>query len=187
MPSPLDLLNSATPPIQDFIILAGKKSPGVCTISGAGSPRAWDKGKPYGASPIMVYTGDDLSDFEVAISLWEPEHWAQWNSFARVLEKRPNGVAPKALTIIHPQLNRAPLEITEVVIRDVTQWVQGTGSKSGLWVATIPMTAWRKSQKGLGKPTGAIPAAGSDLFPPLENDPEIARLVAKTRALGGVI
>lgn len=184
MTSPLDLLNSGTPPIQDFILLNGEKSPGVCTVTGAGSPRTYDKQKGWGFSgATLIYTGDDLSDFDVLIALWEKSHWGEWNKFARLLEKAPTGIRPKALDIVHPQLNRSPLKITQVVIRDVTQFDQ---SKTGLWTCRIPFTSWRAPKKALGKPDGTIPKAGTGILD-FSGDPQIAELMKKQAALGGAL
>lgn len=182
--NPAELLNAGTPPIQDFILLAGQKSPGRATVTSAGSPRTWDKQKGWGFSgATLIYTGDDLPDFDVVVDLWDQSHWTQWNSFARVLEKSPTGIKPKALEIIHPLLNRAPLKITQVVIRDVTQFEQ---SAKGLWTCRIQLTAFRAPKAALGKPNGSIPRAGTGILD-FSSDPQIAALMTKQAALGGAL
>ncbi|MDX6479513.1 MAG: hypothetical protein QOG85_23 [Gaiellaceae bacterium] len=182
---PLDLLNSATPPVQDFIILQGRRSPGRATITNAGSPRTWDKQKGWGMSgATLIYTGDDLSDFDVIIDIWEKSHWGEWNDFARVLEKRSSGLGAKFLEISHPVLYRAPLRISQVAIRDVTQFEQ---SKTGLWTCRILMTAWNSPLPALGKPDGTIPGVTGGGITDLDNDPEAQALLAKQRGLGGVL
>lgn len=187
MPSllPLELLNASTPPTQDFIILNGRRSPGRATIVNAGSPRTWDKQKGWGfTGATLIYTGDDLSDFDVIIDIWEtPRHWIEWNAFAGLLEKRSTGLGAKFYDISHPLLYRAPLRINQVAIRDVTQWEQ---SPKGLWTCRILMTAWNAPKPALGKPNGTIPAAGGGIDP-LANDPQIAALMAKQAALGGAL
>ena len=40
----------ASPPIQDFIVLGGLRSPGRATVAGAGSPRDWDIRKGWAFS-----------------------------------------------------------------------------------------------------------------------------------------
>jgi len=182
--NPLDLLNSGTPPTQDFIVLGGKVSPGLATVTGAGSPRTWDKQKGWGFSGAsLIYTGDDLSDFDVVIELWELSHWAQWASFARLLEKSPTGVRPKALEIVHPLLNRAPIKITQVVIRDVTQFEQ---VRPGRWAARVMFTAFRAPKPALGKPNGTIPNASNPISD-FSDDPQIAALMRRQASLGGAL
>ncbi len=182
--NPLDLLNSGTPPIQDFVILGGEKSPGRATVTGAGSPRKWDKQSGFGFSGAsLIFLGEDLSDFDLLIDLWEPEHWVAWNSFARVLEKPPIGVRAKALEIVHPLINRSPIKITQVVIRDVTQFEQ---SDTGLWTARIPLTAFRAPKPALGKPNGSIANANNPISD-FSDDPAIAALMRKQAALGGAL
>jgi hypothetical protein len=184
--NPADLLNGTSAPIQDFIILSGEVSPGTCEIVNAGSPRTWDKQKGWGYSgATLVYTGDDLSDFDVIVTLWEKggQQWADWYKFAKILEKPPTGVRAKALEIVHPVLNRPPLKITQVVIRDVGQPVQ---SKTGLWTIRISMTAYRGALPALGRPNGNIPRASTGIDP-FESDPQIQALIAKQAALGGAL
>jgi hypothetical protein len=184
---PIELLNGGGPPVQDFVILNGIRSPGVCQIVNAGSPRKWDRQGGYGYSGAsLVFTGTDLSDFDILIDLFEKKHWSDWNIFARLLDKEPLGVKPRTLDISHPLLYRAPLRITQCVVRDVTQFTQGTGSAAGRWTVRIPMTSWRKPQAALGKPVGSIPRAGTGIAD-FTKDPEIAALMAKQAALGGAL
>lgn len=172
-------------PLADVILLDGVPSPGVATIVGAGSPRTWDKKKGWGYSgATLVYTGADLSDFDVILTIWQKTglQWAQWEAFALVLDLAPVGVLAKSKSIVHPVLNRAPLSITSVVIRDVGQWEQ---SKTGLWTCRIGMTAYRAPMPALGKPNGTIPASGA--IAPFAADPEIEALMKQQAALGGIL
>lgn len=181
---PIELLNGDFPPVQDFIILNGRRSPGVCTVTGAGSPRKWDKPTSFGYSGAsLTYTGDDVSEFDVIVQIWEHFHWAQWNAFARELEKRSTGLGAKCLHIVHPVLYRAPLRISQVVVRDVSGFDQ---VKPGLWACRIEFTEWRDPVPALGKPNGAIPPVGRAIDP-FELDPELKGLVDKARALGGAV
>lgn len=180
----VDLFNSGTPPRQDYILLNQQKSPGRATVTGAGSPRTWDKQKGWGFSgATMVYTGEDLSDFDVLIDLWEPEHWVDWASFAKLLQKAPVGTRAKAMDIGHPLLNRPPLSITQVVIRDVTQWEQ---SPKGLWSARVMFSSFRSPKPALGKPDGTIANANNPISD-FTDDPQIGALMRKQAALGGAL
>lgn len=184
--NPLDLLNSG-PPIQNFILLNGDKSPGLATPVNAGSPRTWDEQKGWGFSgATLIFTGDGLSDVDVIIELWEMAHWPAWDRFARILEKSPIGVKPKALSIVHPLLNRAPLKITQVVILDVSQFEQGTGASAGRWTCRIKFKVFGRPRPALGKPDGSYPQAGTGILD-FSKDPQIKELMAKQAALGGVL
>ena len=181
---PLELLNSGEPPIQDFVLLGGAKTPGLAYPTGAGAPVNWDRQKGWGYSgATLIYTGADLSDFDVIVEMWERSHWRDWNDFARVLEKPPVGVRAKALEIVHPLINRAPWKITQAVVRNPTQFEQ---SPTGKWAMRIQLTAFRAPLPALGKPNGTIPKAGTGILD-FSSDPEIAALMAKQAALGGVL
>lgn len=179
---PAELLNVGGPPKLDYVILNGIRTPGRATITGAGSPRTWDKQKGWAMSgATLIFTGDDLSDFEVHVDIWEDRHWTEWTPIAKLLEKRSTGLGAKFLNIIHPQLYRAPLRITAVAVRDVSQW---TKSKSGLWSCTIALTDWKAPKPALGKPDASIdkPEQGIADF---SNDPQIKALLNQQADLGG--
>jgi hypothetical protein len=177
-------LNSGTPPHQDYIVLEGKKSPGRATVTGAGSPRTWDKQKGYGFSgATLVYTGNDLSAFDVILELWLDEHWTAWANFAPILVKTPSGKRPtRPLQIGHPILNRAPWSITEVALLDVLAPEQ---DDDGIWTIRLMFSSWSAPKPALGKPNSKIPGVAST--DPFANDPEIRGLMDKQASLGGAL
>lgn len=182
MNNPLDLLNAASFPDQDYIILAGEKSPGLATPAKAGSPRKWDKRDGYGLSgATLVYIGDDLAVFDVIIDLWTTEQFGEWARFAKLLEKAPAGTRPKAMGIQHPLLNRSPLKITEVVVFDVSQFEQ---DDYGLYTCSITFSCYRAPKPVLGKPLAAIPAASKPV-PTAKDaaDVEIQKLMGELKGL----
>lgn len=169
--SALDFVLGGGPPRADSILLAGVRSPGVCTVMNAGSPRTWDKRKGYGYSgATLVYTGDDLSEFDVVIDIWDDTEFdTTWKPFSKLLEKVQNGGAstlvsgpfvavnrPKALSIVHPQLNASPIKITDVVVLDASQWDQ---DDYGLWTMRVKFSAFRAPLPMLARPAASIPAA----------------------------
>ncbi len=183
MASPFDFLNGGKPPYQDYIMLGGQQSPGLATPVKAGSPRNWDKRAGYGLSgATLVYTGDDLSEFDVIIDLWEDAHWSEWATFAKkVLTKPPIGTRPMALGIQHPLLSMAPLNITEVVVKDVYQFEQ---DEFGMWTGGIAFSVYRAPKPVLGKPLGAIPSVQKPI--PTAHDAadvEISRLLTELKGL----
>ncbi len=147
-----------------FIILAAAgvslASPGVCTIKGAGSPRTWDIRKGYGyTGASLVFTGTSLSEFDVDITIWEPEHWALWEAFSVLLTNPPPppGVLPVSLSIFHPILNKKPWLIDKVVVKDVSSW---DVSDSGRWTTTIKFIQYRKPMVALLPPKEGPPGVG---------------------------
>lgn len=147
MPNPL-----ATPDLYDYIVLAGKKSPGLCDVSGASTPRDWDVRKGYGLSgATVVYTGDGLAKFTVRLLLWEEAQFDAWDVWRALVKKTPAGTKPKAQDISHPFL--AELGITSAVVEDELQWVQ---VEPGLFAKDIKFLQFRgKPAASLGKPTGS--------------------------------
>ena len=185
--SGLDVLNGARFPVQDFVLLGGEKPPGRSYPMGAGSPRTWDKRKGYGFSgATLVFTGDDLSQFEIVVECWLQDHFFEWDEFARkVLVKPPTGKRPTALDIAHPLVNGPPLLITSVVVLDVTQWEQ---DDDNLWTRSISVSAFRAPQPALGKPNAAIPGVPKKVPTAAdEMDAKIQAKLAETRAKGGVL
>lgn len=136
----------------DFILLAGQRSPGLCDIKGASSPRKWDEAQGYGLSgAILRFTGLGLAKFSVVLRLYEPAHWEAWQSFKAIVQKPPQGVRPKALDIYHPALEQ--LEIKAVVVEEVSQPEQ-TGD-TGEWSITIEFREWRRPRPQLAVPDRA--------------------------------
>lgn len=165
------------PPHQDFIVLAGAPSPGLAVVKGAGSPRNWDVQKGYGLTgATTIFTGQDLSKFDVDIFCWEPEHFLAWQVFARLtLVNPPIGARPTSLSIQHPTLQDPPLTISQVVVTNVSQWEQDPDG-SGLWSRTISFLEYRKPRPALVKPFEGPPGSPVAVQPPI--DPELLLIQA---------
>jgi hypothetical protein len=147
---------------QDFIVIGGDVSPGRARIKGAGSPRTWDVRQGYGFSGAwVIFTGAGLAKFEVEIALWQDAQRQAWEGFAKkYLEKAPSGTRPKALGIYHPLLAASPLNISAVVVEDVSQFEE---DDFGLWTCVIKFLEYRQPKPILARPSSAIPAAGQAL------------------------
>lgn len=155
------LFGGGRPPIQDFVRIGGKQSPGACSIVKAGTPRKWDVRQGWGLVGAAVYfVGDQPAKFDVIITLWEDSHWSDWSDFATVLAKPPKGTRPKAVGIQHPILTTPPLSITSVVIEDVSQPIL---SEFGDWDIVISCLEYRAPLPVLGKTDQAIPAKAKAL------------------------
>lgn len=148
----------------DYIVLAGERSPGVATISGAGSPRKWEKRASYAyGGAIVVYRGIDLAAFTVTLSFTTEQHWQDWAAFRLLLHRPPQpnigagierispfGRRPSALDIWHPIV--ADLNITSVVVLDVLQPVQVA---DGEWSVDVKFQEYRRPRFALSRPDGS--------------------------------
>lgn len=155
----LDALNGGRPPYQDYVMLGGEKTPGVAVPVKHGMPRKWQKMPGYGQSGgSTLFVGDgEAKDFDVLVTIWLDEHWAEWDRFAKaVLAPRPIGPTAKFLGIQHPLINRAPWNITKVGVVDVSGFED---DEYGLWTCAITLTPYFAPRPALGKPIAAIPAA----------------------------
>jgi hypothetical protein len=149
MPNPL-----RDAPLYDFILLAGQQSPGRAKVAGASSPRNWDERKGYGLSgATIVYAGDGLAKFSVELFFWEEHHFDQWDLFAELLAKPPEGQSPTAMDIEHPLLNAKPWNIHSVVVEDVGQLTEV--GDDGEWSVEIKFKQHREAKRSVGKPKGS--------------------------------
>ncbi len=174
-------------PNRRYIILSAAgislPSPGVAVIKGAGSPREWDVRKGYGYSGAsLVFTGTGLSEFEVDLFLFEPEHWAVWTAFAVLLTNPPPppGVIPVSLGFDHPRVNRAPWFINKVVVKDVSSFETGD---TGMESCTIKFIQYRKPVVALLPPKEGPPGASVVPVPLTAQQKINAKLDADNQAL----
>jgi len=177
------LLNGTGRPDQDYIVLSGERSPGKAIVHGLSAPRKWQENDGYALSGAsLIFGGNKLCHFEVEIQLWEDDHWKQWDTFAKRLEKPPEGVRPKAQDIQHPLINRSPHKITSVVVDDVTG---GDITEDGMGIYRIKLIAYKAPKPVLARIVASTP--GVELKPTAQdaNEVEIQRLRGKVTALGG--
>lgn len=143
----------------DKIRLSGVDSPGLCEITGAGSPRKWDEVESAGWSGgAVIYHGIRLSHFTVNLYLYDPQDWIDWDRFRPLVMRAPMGSLPRTHTIWHPVL--AEVGIAACVVEDVKAPVQ---VDDGVWLIEIPMIESRIPKKGaVVKPTGADASTEDD-------------------------
>lgn len=150
--------NPITDPI-DYVLVAGKKSPGIATILGASSPRRWDERKGYGLSgAFVVFRGLGLSKWTVQLRLYTEEDWRTWDEWKEVVKKPPVSAQgdlgffrrPRALDIWHPILE--DLGIKSAVVEDLLQPLQ---TADGEWTIEIKMIEFRRPEFNLAKPEGS--------------------------------
>lgn len=164
--------NPITEP-QDWVDFAGRATPGIAEIVGAGTPRRWDERESYGLSgAVVVYHGLKLSHFSVMVRLYNEQDWEDWFAFKPIVDKVPVGRRQKAIAITHPQL--AMLGIKAVVVEDVLQPEQ---IDDGVWQIEIKLIEYRAPYTALAKPEGAEATPGDP------EDPEISELDNQASAL----
>jgi hypothetical protein len=160
---------------QDYIRLAGLKSPGLAEIDGADAPRAWDVRVGMGLSGAwVVFKGNRLSKFKVRFKLYTSEDWTLWNAWRALVQKPPSGVRPKALAIQHPQLDA--LDIKAVVVENCDA---GRQTDNGEWTFTVDFLEWRAPTPALAKPDASKPQPIDPI------DETIERLSSQFQALAG--
>jgi len=154
----------------DALRVGGDWTPGIMQVRRAGQVVTWDKRKGYGyAGAWLIYTGDDLSEFETLLTVSTREEQRAWKDWAKkYLAKAPatpqvNGVfipnlpRPKALSVYHPLL--AEVGIDAIVPKQIHQWEPGTGRSRGKWTKLIEWFQWKPPVPLLGKPNATIPDA----------------------------
>lgn len=106
-----DLINPLDfPDVYNAIILAGKRSPGVVTISGHDRKVGWDIKKGQGQSGAsMTLTSEDPVEFTCSFYLVRDDtqgidDLSAWPEFQGLIESTVSGPTPKALDIYHPDL-----------------------------------------------------------------------------------
>jgi hypothetical protein len=161
MPNPID--NGA---LYDVIELAGKRSPGIVTLSGHDRNQKWDvKDADGSGGASTTYKGEQIAQFQASFYLvkdpvQELDEFAAWDSFAALIRSSlPNSGKPKALTIYHPDLSAND-------IKSVCQASIGGMAHDGKGGATVVVKflEFRPAKKKGGSPnaTKATTAAKVD-------------------------
>lgn len=100
-----------SPDAYNVIELAGRKSPGIVTLSGHDRNEKWDiKDADGSAGASTTYKGEQVAQFSASFYLvFDPtqnlDEFASWETFAALIRSSlPAGGKPKALSIFHPDL-----------------------------------------------------------------------------------
>lgn len=144
----------------NYVVVGGRRTPGIASLSGLGSPRKWDQRQGYGFSgATVVYKGTWLSPFKLSIALYSARDWEGWDSFFDAVLKKPPPVTsptslypprPRALDVWHPLLERLDIRAAVVVNPHAPEQRQ-----PGEWVAEIEMLEFRRPRLALSRPDGA--------------------------------
>jgi hypothetical protein len=143
--------NPITAP-QDYIELAGQKSPGIAEVSISGAEFDWTVRRPrglYGA--VYIFYGMDPLKFEVRITLLDQRDWKDWHTHFRPLVWRPARSLARgkdlALGIKHPLLDEFDINaciVLGVELLDATD--------DGTWQWKIRFQEYRGLNIALQKP-----------------------------------
>lgn len=128
-----------------YIVLAGKRSPGVIAIDGIrGFDRetGWDKKRGKGTQgAYLTLTTFPPAEGSIEFILWEPQHWDEWDDYLDTLTYKPaknqSTTAAQALDIVHPALNE--IKITKVVVSKVSPI---THKGRGMYSRTVEFIEW---------------------------------------------
>jgi hypothetical protein len=142
----------------DYFLLDGKRSPGVCEITGASSPRKLDERGGYGLSgSTVVFAGVGLAKWSVKLFLWLPEHWAAWSAWRPLVAKPPVGSRGNH-SIWHPLLEG--FGIASCIVE--TEHQPEPEDDLGTWSITIDFKQYRAPKIALSKPEGAAAENAND-------------------------
>jgi len=109
---------STHPLIYQSVIVGGKESPGVVTLSGHSRKHKWERQRPKGtAGEFSVNQGKDLIAFSASFFLADLDDVTAWDEFAKMLATTLDGPKPTALSVFHPDLVRQ--QVTDVVVEDL--------------------------------------------------------------------
>jgi hypothetical protein len=162
---------------RDWVKLGGLRTPGLCEITGAGSPRRWDERESYGYSgATVVFHGLKLAHFALRLRFFTSQDWEDWYAFKPSIDKPPLGAKQGPLDIEHPLL--AQVGITSAVVEDV---MSPTQTADGEWTVELRMIEYRTLKFALAKPDAS---AATPVDPALQSAREkAANRIKDKRAL----
>lgn len=181
-------MTSAWNPLEqpvNYALVGGRRTPGLCDIEGAGSPRQWDERRGYGVSgATLVYRGLRLASFALKLRLYSPEDWQGWHDFAPTVSRPPTGERAQALDIVHPILEE--VGIRSAVVEDVLA-PQQTGD--GEWTVEIRMREFRRPEVTTAAVTDSATSTRVDSNASLGRQAQIDALTARYNELaaGGAL
>lgn len=162
------------PDLFDTIVLAGKRSPGVATLSGHDRNVEWDvKDGPGLTGATMSPKKIPPVAFQVSFYLVKDDaegddQFAAWDAFKAVIESSLSGSTPKALDIYHPDLAAQTPPITSVCKASVGgPTYDGLGGKT----VVVKFQEYRPAKK-----VSAASPTGSKAKPKPKDDPDAAAL-----------
>jgi hypothetical protein len=134
----------------DYVLLAGRRSPGLAELTGWSSPRNFDERRGYGLTgATVVFRGIGLASGKLIIRLLSAEDWSDWEGFRTLVQRPLLGERARPFEIQHPILE--DLGVIAVVVTDVKQPTQ-TGN--GEWTIEIDLKEYRRPTPAISRPEG---------------------------------
>jgi len=177
MPNPF-----ANGSLYDAIVLGGKRSPGIVTLSGHDRNQKWDIKEADGhGGATTTWKGEQVAQFTASFYLVvDPvqglDEFAEWDLFAAVIRSMlPHSGKPKAMDVYHPDLARND-------IKSVEQASIGGLTHDGKGGATVVVKflEYRPAKKKGGTASGSKSAAKAP-DPNADLKAEVARLLVQAR------
>jgi hypothetical protein len=157
---------------QDYIVLGGKRSPGIAEVSDAKATYDYHiQEAAYFTGARMLFKKRELAKFSVRLHLFTREDLADLTIWRSLIDRAPDSQKKdNALTISHPQLSA--LGITSCVVLSVSQLEHDT---FGGYYLTIQFMEF----KGYPEPSQAKVEAPK----PAQVDAVDAEVITKTATL----
>jgi hypothetical protein len=169
---------------HDFLLLAGKRTPGSVKLSGHAREEKWDvkDGDGQGGA-TTTYKGEQLSKFTGTFELGDGDDYddfAAWDAFLPVLRKATGAKQPAALDVFHPDLAR--LDIKSVVVTKIGG-IEHDGLGRGK--VSVDFLEYRPPTPKGGTPNGSTASTGTGatgaVDPNADAQAEIDRLLAEAQ------
>lgn len=173
----------------DWIVLAGRRSPGLATIEGASTPRNFDERRGFGTGfATLRFRGVGLARFKVLLRLVSEQDWDDWHAWKGLVERpsvesdprRPRRPQAPPMDIEHPIL--ADLGISSAVVEDVVQPIQ-TGD--GEWTVEIKFIEYRQPVRQLEETQGARAGQSDNVENQIERNSRLIAELSNPQGLAG--
>ncbi len=164
--------------------VTGRRSPGVCKVSGAKRGFGWDvkAGKGSKGSTVTLNTYPP-AEFTVTFQFWLQDHFEEWREFRDIWNYDPTKKPVSAVTVFYPSLS--DLDITRVVCKSISA-IEAVGK--GLYQAVVELIEYNPPPKKAADASPNGSKSASAKAPGKTDDPiadeqqrEIARLLSKAR------
>lgn len=162
----------------DYVLIAGRRTPGIAEVVNASSPREWDERRAYGTiGARLVYRGSGLARFSIRLRFTAQADWDAWDEFAPLVARLPDTQRATALDVWHPLLEG--LGIAALVIAEVVQPVRD--GDDGAWIIELKCIEHRPPYRRVVPVDGSRAEPGTE--PQDEVDATIERLTGQLQAL----
>jgi hypothetical protein len=135
----------------DTLYMAGKRWPGICTISGKGIARRLDQKRTKGSDGATLKDeGNDLAEFTIELLIYNRTDWAELQELIPLVSPRRSGGPRQPLAISYPSL--ALLGISACYIKAIS--VPSIDKNSQQLTVTMSAIEWVAKPKKVKKAAG---------------------------------